>query len=67
MKILLMKRVSDIIGLRGHIDNKLSFDTSIFGLYYNDKIGDYDSTNSSNQVVRIRANTGTAPTVLKHY
>ncbi|MEZ7498945.1 TonB-dependent receptor [Flavobacterium sp. Arc3] len=50
------------IGLRGHIDNKLSFDTSIFGLYYNDKIGDYDSTNSSNQVVKIRANTGTALT-----
>lgn len=50
------------IGLRGRIGNKLSFDTSVFGLYYNDKIGDYDSTNSSNQIVKIRANTGTALT-----
>jgi Fe(3+) dicitrate transport protein len=50
------------IGLRGHIGNKLSFDTSVFGLYYNDKIGDYDSTNTSNQIVKIRANTGTALT-----
>ena len=50
------------IGVRGHINNKLTFDTSIFGLYYNDKIGDYDSTNSSNQIVKIRANTGTALT-----
>ncbi|WP_366183936.1 TonB-dependent receptor [Flavobacterium ovatum] len=50
------------IGIRGNIAKKLTFDTSIFGLYYNDKIGDYDGTNSSNQIVKIRANTGTAIT-----
>ena len=50
------------IGIRGNIARKLTFDTSIFGLYYNDKIGDYDSTNSSNQIVKVRANTGTALT-----
>ena len=50
------------IGIRGNIAKKLTFDTSIFGLYYNDKIGDYDSTNSSNQIVKVRANTGTALT-----
>ncbi|OCB78398.1 TonB-dependent receptor [Flavobacterium crassostreae] len=50
------------IGLRGHIQHIITFDTSIFGLYYNDKIGEYDSTNASNQIVKIRANTGTALT-----
>jgi Fe(3+) dicitrate transport protein len=50
------------IGIRGNIAKKLTFDTSIFGLYYNDKIGDYDSTNASNQIVKVRANTGTALT-----
>ncbi|MCG9790947.1 TonB-dependent receptor domain-containing protein [Flavobacterium algicola] len=48
------------IGIRGNINQKLSFDTSIFGLYYNNKIGEYDGTNASNQIVKITANTGTA-------
>ncbi|MCW2118961.1 TonB-dependent receptor domain-containing protein [Flavobacterium sp. 7A] len=48
------------IGIRGNIAHKLNFDSSIFGLYYNDKIGQYDGTNALNQIVKITANTGTA-------
>ncbi|AWG23110.1 TonB-dependent receptor [Flavobacterium faecale] len=48
------------IGIRGNLGQKLTFDSSIFGLYYNNKIGQYDGTNASNNIVKITANTGTA-------
>lgn len=52
------------IGFRGQIDNKVSFDASIFGLYYQDKIGEYETNNpnGSAAVVRFRDNIGTAIT-----
>ena len=52
------------IGLRGQIDNKVTFDASIFGLYYNEKIGEYETRNpnGSAAVVRFRDNIGTAVT-----
>lgn len=52
------------IGLRGQINDKVSFDASVFGLYYNDKIGDYDTANPDGSAapVRLRANIGTALT-----
>ena len=46
------------IGIRGQLSDKVSFDASIFGLYYNDKIGDY----WSQSLLRIRDNVGTALT-----
>ena len=50
------------IGIRGYINDKISFDTNIFGLYYDDKIGEFDTKNSSFQSVRRRGNLGTAVT-----
>ncbi len=50
------------IGIRGQINDKLSFDANVFGLYYNDKIGEYNTTNSQNQIIRFRDNIGTAVT-----
>lgn len=52
------------IGFRGQIDNKLSFDASVFGLYYQDKIGEYETRNPNGgaAVVRFRDNIGTAIT-----
>ncbi len=52
------------IGFRGQIDNKVSFDASIFGLYYQDKIGEYETNNPNGgaAVVRFRDNIGTAIT-----
>ncbi|MDW5290338.1 TonB-dependent receptor family protein [Formosa sp. PL04] len=52
------------IGLRGKISNKFSYDTSIYALLYNDKIGEYQTTNpnGSAAVVRYRSNIGTAIT-----
>ena len=52
------------IGIRGQIDNKVTFDASVFGLYYNDKIGEYEkkNPNGSASVVRFRDNIGTAVT-----
>lgn len=50
------------IGIRGQLGNQLTFDANIFGLYYNDKIGEFDTTNSSNQIVKRRGNLGTAIT-----
>ena len=49
-------------GFRGQIKDKITFDTSIFGLYYDDKIGEFDTVNSKNQIVRRRGNLGTAVT-----
>ncbi len=50
------------IGIRGQIGNKITFDTNVFGLYYDDKIGEFDTTNTQNQMVRHRGNLGTAIT-----
>jgi len=50
------------IGIRGQISNKFTFDASIFGLLYQNKIGEYDTTNDRNQIVRFRDNLGTAAT-----
>lgn len=50
------------LGFRGEINNSLSFDGSLFGLFYNDKIGEYQGLNPNGAaaVVRIRDNVGTA-------
>ncbi len=52
------------IGIRGKLGNKLSYDASIFGLLYDDKIGDYqtENPNGAAAVVRYRSNIGTALT-----
>lgn len=50
------------IGVRGKINDKLTFDASVFGLYYDDKISEYSDTNSMNLLVRVRDNIGTALT-----
>lgn len=48
------------IGLRGQLGDKITFDASIYGLYYNDKIGEYTYENSAKRIVRRRTNIGTA-------
>jgi Fe(3+) dicitrate transport protein len=52
------------IGIRGQFKNKLKYDASIFGLLYQDKIGEYLRTNpnGSAALVRYRDNIGTALT-----
>jgi len=50
------------IGIRGQIGTKVSFDASIYGLLYDHKIGEYDTTNSKNNLIRYRDNLGTAIT-----
>ena len=52
------------IGVRGQLGDKVTFDASIYGLYYNDKIGEYETRNpnGSAAVVRYRSNIGTAVT-----
>jgi Fe(3+) dicitrate transport protein len=52
------------IGIRGQLGDKVTFDASIYGLYYNDKIGEYETRNpnGSAAVVRYRSNIGTAVT-----
>jgi Fe(3+) dicitrate transport protein len=52
------------VGARGKLGDKVTFDASIYGLYYNDKIGEYDTRNpdGSAAIVRYRANIGTAVT-----
>lgn len=52
------------IGIRGQVSDKVSFDASIFGLYYNEKIGEYFTTNPNGSAapVRLRDNIGTALT-----
>ena len=52
------------VGVRGQIGNKITFDASIYGLYYDDKIGEYETTNpnGSAAIVRYRDNIGTAVT-----
>jgi len=50
------------IGIRGQINDKITFDSSIYGLYYNEKIGEYfrQNPNGSAAIVRYRDNIGTA-------
>ena len=52
------------IGIRGQITDKITFDTNIFGLYYDDKIGEFETRNPNNSAknVRFRGNLGTAVT-----
>ncbi|SHJ02363.1 Fe(3+) dicitrate transport protein [Mesonia phycicola] len=52
------------IGVRGKINNVLSYDTSIYALLYDDKIGEYQTSNpnGSAAVVSYRSNLGTALT-----
>jgi len=52
------------IGIRGQIGNKVTFDASLYGLYYDDKIGEYETRNpnGSAAIVRFRDNIGTAVT-----
>jgi len=49
------------IGFRGQLTDKVTFDASVFGLYYDDKIGEYD-TNEGLILNRVRDNVGTAMT-----
>ncbi|MDR7211849.1 TonB-dependent receptor domain-containing protein [Flavobacterium piscis] len=52
------------IGIRGQLGDKVNFDASIYGLYYDDKIGEYETRNpnGSAAIVRFRDNIGTAVT-----
>jgi len=52
------------IGFRGRIDERFSFDTSVYALLYDDKIGEYQTNNPNGgaAVVRYRSNIGTAVT-----
>lgn len=52
------------IGIRGQLGNKITFDASVYGLYYDDKIGEYETRNpnGSAAIVRYRDNIGTAVT-----
>ena len=52
------------IGIRGQIGNKITFDASVYALYYDDKIGEYETTNPNGAaaIVRFRDNIGTAIT-----
>ena len=52
------------VGARGLLIPNLSFDASVFALYYNDKIGEYETRNpnGSAAIVRYRDNIGTAIT-----
>lgn len=49
------------IGIRGQIGNKITFDSSIYGLYYDDKIGEY-RTSQDLLYLSIRDNVGTSIT-----
>ncbi|CAM3891518.1 MULTISPECIES: TonB-dependent receptor domain-containing protein [Flavobacterium] len=51
------------IGVRGKLLDNVSFDASVYALYYNDKIGEYlTQVPSSAALVRYRDNVGTALT-----
>ena len=52
------------IGVRGKVNNFLTFDISAFGLYYDGKIAEYEAPNPNGfgSVVRLRDNVGTALT-----
>ena len=48
------------LGIRGRWDDKLSYDVSVFGLSYEDRIGQFPRTNTNIQVERFRTNVGDA-------
>lgn len=52
------------IGIRGKITDIINYDTSIYALLYDDKIGEYQTSNPNGAaaVVRYRSNIGTALT-----
>lgn len=50
------------VGIRGQINDKIRFDSSIYALYYNDKIGDYWTKSTSGNPIILRDNIGTAIT-----
>lgn len=50
------------IGVRGQLGDKVTFDASVYGLLYDDKIGDLSGQISGNRVGRTRKNIGTALT-----
>ena len=52
------------IGLRGKIDDIINYDTGVYALLYDDKIGEYQTANPNGAaaVVRYRSNIGTALT-----
>ena len=52
------------IGFRGQISNMVTFDASVFGLYYDDKIADYFTLdpNGNAAPVRLKDNIGSALT-----
>lgn len=49
------------VGIRGQLNDVVSFDSSIYALYYNDKIGEYP-TSINGLYYRYRSNVGTALT-----
>lgn len=48
------------VGVRGQFSDKLTFDASIYGLYYDDKIGELQYVQSNGAEGRMRTNVGTA-------
>jgi Fe(3+) dicitrate transport protein len=59
-KITDEKGYTSDIGIRGQLSDKITFDSSIYGLYYDDKIGEYPISVPSD--ARFRGNIGTAVT-----
>lgn len=48
------------LGARGRLDNKLSYDVSLFGVRYNDRLGEVLFTDTDNSIKRRRGNIGDA-------
>ncbi len=50
------------IGIRGNFNDKVSYNAGIYGLFYNDKIGEYMAANPNGgaATIRFRDNIGTA-------
>ncbi len=48
------------VGFRGELNKIISFDTNVFGLYYNDRIGFTSETQADNSVKQVRGNVGDA-------
>ncbi|WP_299769770.1 TonB-dependent receptor [uncultured Dokdonia sp.] len=48
------------IGARGRIDNRLSYDVSLFGVRYNERLGEVNFSNDGLGTLRVRGNIGDA-------
>ncbi|WP_299679849.1 TonB-dependent receptor [uncultured Dokdonia sp.] len=48
------------VGARGRIDNKLSYDVSLFGVRYDERLGEVLFTDTDNSIKRRRGNIGDA-------